>query len=169
MRAPVIARAPLKFVVPEFVIVKSVRLVELPDPIAARFTVPVPAFRVKVSAEPPAVPSRAPETVMAPAPTEPWVESVTVVPSAKVKELPILKRVLVVVILEAKFTAPLVENPPGAVILPVEFLVKVPEFVTLIAPVEVRLLFTAKVVPFKVAEPTLVVDPKVVAPVAALV
>ena len=93
----------------------------------------------------------------------------TVVPSAKVKELPILKRVLVVVILLAKLTAPEVENPPVAVILPVEFLVKVPELVTAMAPVEVRLLFTAKLVPLKVAEPTLVVPVKVVVPVAALV
>ena len=76
---------------------------------------------------------------------------------------------LVVVISLARFTAPLVEKPPGAVIEPVEFFVKVPEFVTAMAPVEVKLLFTAKLVPLRVAEPTLVAPVKVVAPVAALV
>ena len=89
--------------------------------------------------------------------------------SATVKVPPMDKRVLVVRILLAKDTLPEVENPPGVVIVPVEFFVKVPELVTATAPVEVRLLFTAKLVPLKVADPTLTVLPKVVAPVAALV
>ena len=43
---------------------------------AAMLTVPVPAFKVIVSALPPVVPVVVPETVILPAPTEPWVDKV---------------------------------------------------------------------------------------------
>jgi hypothetical protein len=46
---------------------------------------------------------------------------------------------LVVVMLLARLTAPEAENPPGAVMAPVEFFVNVPELVTDMAPVDVRL------------------------------
>lgn len=82
---------------------------------------------------------------------------------------PIDRSVLVVVTLAAKLTAPEVEKPLGAVMFPVEFLVRVPELVTATDPVAVKLLFRAKVVPFRVAELKDTVLENVVAPVAALV
>ena len=48
-----------------------------------------------------------------------------------------LRVVLVVVMLLARLTAPDVLKPPGAVIAPVELLVRVPLFVTAIAPAPV--------------------------------
>jgi len=51
---------------------------------------------------------------------------------------PILKVVLVVVILLDRLAAPVVENPPGAVIVPIRRLVNRPELVTAIAPVAVK-------------------------------
>lgn len=68
--------------------------------------------------------------------------------SATVKDPPIDKRVLVVRMLLARFTSPVVENPPGVVIAPVVPLVNRPEFVMVIeAPgpplFEAKLLLTA--------------------------
>ena len=84
---------------------------------------------------------------------------------------PMLKAVFVVVILLARRAAPDVENPAGAVIMPVAALVKVPELVTAIAPAAaaVKLLLTLYATPRKVAEPTFTVLEKAVVPVAALV
>ena len=83
---------------------------------------------------------------------------------------PILSVVLVVVMLLARFAAPDVENPLGAVIAPAEDRVNKPEFVTAIAPpaAAVKLLFTLKLVPLRVAEATETAPEKVVVPVAAL-
>lgn len=81
----------------------------------------------------------------------------------------IVMLVFVVVILAARLTSPLVEKREGAMIFPVEFLVRVPELVTLMKPVAVKLLFRAKVVPRRVAEPQETVPVNVVAPVAAFV
>lgn len=94
--------------------------------------------------------------------------------SATVRDPVMDKRVLVVVMLLARLTSPLVENPPGAVILPVELLVNSPELVTeMLAPgpllADEKLLLTAKLVPFRVAEPINTVLPKVVTPLAAFV
>ena len=82
---------------------------------------------------------------------------------------PMVKAVLVVVMSLDKVAAPVVLNPPAASILPAALNVNVPLLVTATAPVASRLLFTAKSVPFNVAEPTLTVSAKVVVPVAALV
>ena len=138
---------------------------------AATLIVPVPAFKIKVSALEPVVPVVVPVMVISPAPTEPWVDKVTVLVSAMVKVPPMLKVVLVVVILLAKLALPVVENPLGAVMAPVEDSVNNPELVTAMAPplAAVKLLLTLKMVPFKVAEPTLTVLENVVVPVAALV
>ena len=64
VRAPVILSVLLKLSAPELVIVKAVKLVVLPEPTACKLIAPVPAFKINVSAEPPAVPSTAPEIVM---------------------------------------------------------------------------------------------------------
>ena len=136
---------------------------------AATLTVPVPAFKVRVSALPPVVPVVVPLIVILPTPTEPWVDKVKAKASAMVNVPPMLSVVLVVVILLARLTAPDVENPPGAMIAPAEDRVNNPELVTATAPVAVRLLLTLKMVPLNVAEPTLTVLEKVVVPVAALV
>ena len=130
---------------------------------------PLPAFRVKVSALPAVVPVVVPEIVILPAPSEPCVDKVKLKASAIVNVPPILKVVLVVVILLARLTLPEVENPLGATIAPVADSVNNPELVTAMAPVAVKLLLTLKIVPFKVAEPTETVLEKVVVPVAALV
>jgi hypothetical protein len=148
-----------------FVIVKVVRLVELPDPTAAKLMVPASAFRVRVSADPPAVPSVVPERVI---PPDPAVK-VGDVASAMVKFPPREIREFVVEMLFARFTFPDVLNPVAAVIVPVAPFVNVPLFVTLIAPVDERLFVTLNVVPFKEADPTATVLLKVVAPVAAFV
>ena len=138
---------------------------------AATLIVPVPAFKIKVSAVEPVVPVVVPVMVISPAPTEPWVDKVTVLVSAMVKVPPMLKVVLVVVILLAKLALPVVENPLGAVMAPVEDSVNNPELVTAMAPplAAVKLLLTLKIVPFKVAEATDTAPLKVVVPVAALV
>src|SRR5438552_987555 len=67
----------------------------------------------------------------------------------------------------ARFRLPLVENPPVATMLPVAFLVTVPEFVKLVAPLEVQPLFSAKFVPVRLAVPTFTVPVNVLVPVPA--
>ena len=106
---------------------------------------PVPAFKIKVSAVLPVVPVVVPDNVILPAPAAPCVDKVTVLVSAIVNAPPIDKVLLVVVILFAKLAAPVVENPPGAVIAPVALKLKTPVLVTAIAPpaAAVKLLFTA--------------------------
>ena len=131
--------------------------------------VPLPAFKIRVSAVEPVVPVVVPEIVILPIPTDPCVDKITLRVSAIVNVPPILKVVFVVVILLAKLAAPEVENPPGATIAPVADNVNNPELVTAIAPVVVKLLLTLKIVPLSVAEPTLTVFEKVVVPVAAFV
>ena len=134
-------------------------------------TVPVPALRIRVSAVEPVVPTVVPVMVILPTPTDPWVDKVTVRVSAMVNAPPILRVVLVVVILLARLAAPDVENPLGAVIAPAEDRVNVPELVTVMAPpaAAVKLLFTLKLVPLRVAEATETAPENVVVPVAALV
>jgi hypothetical protein len=56
---------------------------------------------------------------------------------------PIERRLFVVVILFERSAAPVVLNPPGAVIAPVGPFVNVPLLATEIDPVAVKLLFTA--------------------------
>ncbi len=68
-----------------------------------------------------------------------------------------LRPVFVVVILLAKLAAPVVLNPPGAVITPVDPLVKSPEFVITTFVADPMLLFTVKAVPVRDTPPTLVV------------
>ena len=165
VNAPVILRVKLKLSVPELVIVTAVKLVAFPEPtVLLKLIVPV-VFKIRLSAKPPGVPSVIPVTVIAPDPAA----SVTLAASAMVSPPPMLKGALVVVILLARLADPVVEKYPVDVITPVAFLVKTAELVTSIAPVEVKLLFILKLFPFNVAEPTLTVPVKVVAPMAALV
>jgi hypothetical protein len=135
----VIFTAPLNVTAALLVIVTAVKLVELPLPKAPIFITPPAAFKVSVSAEPPAVPSVVPVMVRAPLPEV----NTTDTASAIVKAPPILKVVFVVVMLFAKFTAPVVLKPPGAVMAPVAPFVNVPLLVTATLPVDVKLLFTA--------------------------
>ena len=165
VKAPVMSTAPLNVIAALFVIVRAVRLVALPEPTAPRLTMPPAAFNVRLSAAPPAVPSVVPVMVSIPVP----LVNVGVAASAIVKAPPMKSAELVVVILAAKLTSPEVLKPVGATIFPVELFVNVPLLVTATAPVVVKLLFTANVVPFSVAEPNCTVLLKVVAPVAAFV
>jgi hypothetical protein len=161
----VILTAPLKLMAALLVIVTAVKLVELPLPKAPTLIIPPAAFKVSVSAEPPAVPSVVPVMVRAPLPEVKTTDAA----SAIVNAPPILKVVLVVVMLFAKFAAPVVLKPLGAVMAPVAPFVNVPLLVTATLPVAAKLLFTEKAVPLKTAEPTDTVLLKVVVPVAALV
>ena len=114
----------------ELVIVSVVSMLVDPEPTApVKVTAPV-VLTVRVSAEPPVVPSVVPVTVMAPLPAA----RVGVTASLRTRLPPMLKVVLVVVMLLPKVTAPEVENPPGAVIVPVAPLVNIPELVTATAP-----------------------------------
>jgi hypothetical protein len=137
--APVKLIAPLKLIAALLVIVAAVKLVELPLPKAPTLITPPNAFNVNVSAEPPAVPSVAPVIVRAPLPEV----NTTDTASAIVKAPPILSAVLVVVMLFAKLTAPVVLKPPVAVMAPVAPFVNVPLLVTATLPVDAKLLFTA--------------------------
>ena len=165
MRAPGILIVLLKLVMPALVTVTVDKPLGPFSVITPMLNVPVPASKVRVSALPPIVPLVVPVTVNAPF----AVDSVGVAASAITKLPPMLKVLFVVLMLLARLTLPVVLKPPAAEMLPVEFLVKVPLFVTETAPVEVKLLFTANVVPRSVADPTLTVLLKVVAPVAAFV
>ena len=73
VNVPVMLTVPfmLAVAVEVLAIVKAVKLVVLPEPTACKLIVPVPEFRVKVSAKPLAVPSVVPERVMLPAPANP--------------------------------------------------------------------------------------------------
>src|SRR6266850_1729555 len=68
---------------------------------------------------------------------------------------------------EARFTLPVAENPPLATMGPVAFLVSVPLFVKALAPLEVQLLFSAKLVPVRLAVPTFTVPLNVLVPLPA--
>ena len=137
--APVRLTIPLKLMVEQADTVRVVNEVELPDPTACKLTAPPEALNVSVSAEPPAVPSTKPERVRVPLP----LVSVGLIPSAMVSAPPMVRAVFVVVIFDARLTAPVVLKPPVAVMLPVEFFVTVPEFVIEVAPVEAQLLLRA--------------------------
>ena len=138
VRAPVILMVDENNRAAELVIVRSVSMRACPEPTApVNVTAPV-VFTVSVSAEPDAVPSVVPVTVTAPEPAA----RVGAAASPITRLPPIDRVVLVVVMLLDSVTAPVVENPPGATIAPVAPLVNIPEFVTAIAPVEVKLLFT---------------------------
>jgi hypothetical protein len=164
VRAPVILTTPLNVIAALFVIVKAERLVALPDPMAAKLSVLV-VLSVSDSAKLPAVPSIVPEIVKAPEPLLKVGEAASPIVNAP----PMLNAVLVVVMLLDKLTSPEVLKPPVAVIAPVAPFVNVPLLVTAVAPEEVKVLFTAKVVPLNVADPTATVPLNVVAPVAAFV
>ena len=75
MRAPVRAMGPLKLVVPELATVTSVSPVASDTPPAPKrpetFTVPVPAFNVRLSGLPPVVPLVLPVMVISPDPADP--------------------------------------------------------------------------------------------------
>jgi hypothetical protein len=139
VKAPEIFRAPLNVMAALLVIVNVVRLVKLPLPTAPRLMTPPSALRVSVSAEPPTVPSVVPVMVKAPLPEVKTIDAA----SARVRLPPILKALFVVVMLLAKFAAPVVLKPPAAVIAPVAPFVNVPLLVTATLPVDVKLLFTA--------------------------
>jgi len=101
---------------------------------AVAVTTPAPAVSVNDSLAAPA--STVLESVIAPPHCQgsPWPRS----PSALLR----WKRVAVVEMFAARFAAPVVLNPPGAVIVPTAFLVNTAELVTATAPVAVKLLFT---------------------------
>ena len=127
----------------ELVMVRVTSLVAEPDPTApVKVTAPAAAFTISVEAAPP-VPSVVPLIVT---PPEPAVK-VIVAPLPSRKAPPPEERVmseLVVDILLESVVAPVVEKPPGAVMVPVTPLVKIPELVTAIAPpvAAVKLLLT---------------------------
>jgi hypothetical protein len=85
VKAPVIFTAPPNVIAALLVTVRFVRLVEDPEPTAARLIAPPAAFRVKLSPDPLVVPSIRPETVIPPDPAV----NVTEAASAIVKVLPI--------------------------------------------------------------------------------
>ena len=139
VRAPVRLTTPLNVIAALLVIVTAVKLVELPLPKVPTLITPPDAFKVSVSAEPPAVPSVVPVTVRAPLPEVKTTDAA----SAIVKAPPMLKALFAIVMLLAKFASPEVLKPPLAVIAPVAPFVNVPLLVTAIAPVAAKLLFTA--------------------------
>lgn len=149
----------------ELIIVNCESMVPLAPTEPVKITAPV-VFTTRRESDPLA-PSVVPVTVIAPLPAARVIDLLT--PTRRFP--PIVNAVLVVVMLEDVVTAPEVEKPPGDTMAPVDPLVNTPELVTATAPpaAAVKLLFTANVVPFNVAEPTATVFPKVVAPVAALV
>jgi hypothetical protein len=166
--APVIFTAAFTFIAPQLLTVTVVSIRATPVPtVPPRVSTPVPAARASVSAAPAAVPSTVPLSVIDPAPAP--LFNVTVAPCASTRLPPMESAVLAVVMFAARFTAPVVENPPGAIIVPVAFLVKMPELVTAMAPLAVSCPLIPKVVPRRVADPTVAVVLIVVVPVAGLV
>ena len=93
------------------------------------------------------------------------MERVTEAPSAMVNAPPILNVALVVVILLARFAAPVVEKPPAAVMAPVEFLVNKPELVMATAPVRFTAPLKLTATPVMVKVVSFVDEPVPTAPV----
>ena len=82
-RAAVMLTAPPKVTDPELVTVKVAKLLESPEPSAARDIAPVPASRINVSAPALDVPSVVPVTVMSPAPVPVEIVGVVALPIVK--------------------------------------------------------------------------------------